>query len=209
MSCAAVRRSPATAQPCALCRPRSRHFRRLWRSRSSVRHVVRPDVRRVLCRMPCALCAACRRSRSRPISQPSGMSPVKGVNLSACLAALPSIFALSSSLVSLRASHTRQISALLPRVPFLSPRANLRFPSGSSDTANLQNVFSAFSLLLPLCHREGLEPSGPIFAAFRRPRLPLLICPAMPNLSAYLRNPCSSDCITFCKSGVSRCPSAP
>ena len=40
--------------------------------RPSVRHVVRPDVRRVLCRLPCALCAAgCRRSRPRPISQRS------------------------------------------------------------------------------------------------------------------------------------------
>ncbi len=114
-------RSPANVRPVTCegrepvgasgpCRTRSRPVCGLWRSRPSVRRVVRPDVRRVLCRLPCALCRAgcpaqhraaqpfaasvsCRRTIGatssgatvRPITRrvPSGLSPVKGVNLSA------------------------------------------------------------------------------------------------------------------------------
>ena len=99
---ATVRRS-STCERVALCRPRSRPVRRLWRSRSSVRRVARPDVRRVLCRLPCALCRAgcrqpcaasvqCRRTTGATVrrnrapdlaARPSGLSPSKGVNLSA------------------------------------------------------------------------------------------------------------------------------
>ena len=70
-ACGAFRpaRSPATAQPCGLCRPRSRPVCGLWRSRPSVRRVARPDVRRVLCRLPCALCRAGCRANVRPVAR--------------------------------------------------------------------------------------------------------------------------------------------
>ena len=180
-------RCPATAQPCALCRPRSRPVRRLWRSRPSVRHVVRPDVRRVLCRLPCVLCRAgcrqpfaasvsCRRTTGatvRPVgscragcpgnierrnrapdhaARPSGLSPSKGVNLSA------------------RSARSYNSTRANVRPVARSVRPDLRQPRNrAACAAHVRGLFAACGVLACPSGTLSVPTCGASCAAYRAP----------------------------------------